>query len=536
MPSSSKDMRDWFHHVQTNFNEELKKDIPSNVCVFQVPKSVSSTKPQAYTPQLVGLGPYHHLQPQLREMERVKLDVVKNLQKEFQHLSFAELKSTLSKLDIYIRTCYHKFLVMETDMLLWIMTVDALFLFDLLCQHGINKKTLQSSPYLQGLADHAGKKLTEDAILRDVMMLENQIPIFFTEKMLTVGCLPLQVAERKTIVEGTFPLMLVGFCKALSPLKETIDYDLAKVLKRAHLLDLLYSMVVPRQDEFKISIPADIIDMEKHDSGPARPELMSARPVCYSVEISTSTLLGSTSTLLETIMPHAQMLKGLADLYHQLKSSLDSSRNEEASPEEKALIPTASSLAKAGVKFSQTRFIKDIRFEERTCTLQLPEIQLGVNSEVVIRNLVAYEAMAISGPLVFARFVELMDGLIDTPDDVKLLRKGSIITGHLKDDDVTRLFNGMSDSIEVNGDCELDKTIKKVNEFYNAAPSIKTQNMIERYVYRAWKVLVMVATILFFLLMALQTFCSAYGCSSSSNKTTKHDPASISAHQISSIL
>ncbi|KAI6695917.1 hypothetical protein NL676_023627 [Syzygium grande] len=115
-----------------------------------------------------------------------------------------------------------------------------------------------------------------------------------------------------------------------------------------------------------------------------------------------------------------------------------------------------------------------------------------------------------------------MDGLIDTPDNVNLLRKSSIITSHLKDDEVTRLFNGMSDSIEVNSDCELDEAIKEVNDvndFYNAAPNIKTHNMVERYVYGAWKVLAMVATILFFLLMALQTFCSAYGCSSLVKKT-----------------
>ncbi|KAI6695919.1 hypothetical protein NL676_023629 [Syzygium grande] len=127
--------------------------------------------------------------------------------------------------------------------------------------------------------------------------------------------------------------------------------------------------------------------------------------------------------------------------------------------------------------------------------------------------------MVISGPLLFTRFMEIMDGLLNTPHDVKLLKKHGIITGHLKDGKVAHLFNGMSHSIEVHGHSQLDKTIKRVNEFYNAALNIKTQNMIERYVYDAWKVLVMVATVLFFLLMVLQTFCSAYGCSSLVKKT-----------------
>ncbi|KAI6695916.1 hypothetical protein NL676_023626 [Syzygium grande] len=183
-------MRRWFDIVQTNSNEELEKDIDCNVCVFKVPKSISSAKPEAYTPQLVGLGPNHHLRPQLMEMERVKLDGVKKLPKESHCSSFTELTTRLSKL---------------------IMTFDALFFFDLLCRHCIGNQTLKLSPYLGALADHLGKKLAKDAILRDVMMLENQIPIFFMEKMLTVGSAPLQVVERKTIAEDNFPPMLFGF-------------------------------------------------------------------------------------------------------------------------------------------------------------------------------------------------------------------------------------------------------------------------------------------------------------------------------------
>ncbi|KAF8014166.1 hypothetical protein BT93_H0108 [Corymbia citriodora subsp. variegata] len=515
MSSSSKDKRDWFNHVHTNFNKELEKDIASNV----------SSKPEAYTPQLVGLGPYHHLQPQLTEMERVKLDVVKKLHKEFHHLSVAELASKLSELDLSIRACYHKFLDMESDMLLWIMTVDSLFLFYQVCQHGINKDFLELSPFSQGLADNTGKKLPDATIRRDVMMLENQIPIFFVEKMLTVGCEPLQVAQRKAIVEEIFPRMLVGFCKALSPLKETINCPAAKALQRLHLLDLLNNMVLSREEEVKISIPADTVKIEEHKievhgsldlviSTDVQEVPIPPQNAMYVADSVVEFVETNNFSMLQNIKPHARMLKGLMDLYSKLSSATDSFGVQEAPAEEKALIPTASCLAKTGVKFRKTKFIKDISFDEKTHTFQLPAIKLVINSEVVIRNLVVYEAMAISGPLVFARFVELMDGLINTLDDVKLLKKHGIIMGRLKDDEVTHLFNGMSNSIEVNGDCPLDETIKKVNEFYSAAPNIKTHNMMEQYVYGAWKVLTMVATVLLFLLMGLQTFCSAYSCSS----------------------
>ncbi|KAI6695922.1 hypothetical protein NL676_023632 [Syzygium grande] len=519
MSSISEAREKWFDHVKETFEAELKKDIDSNVCVFQVPNSLSSAKPEAYTPQLVGLGPYHHLRPQLREMERVKLDVVKKLHKVFHSFSFDELEKLLRHLDPYVHVCYHKFLDMDDDMLSWIMTVDALFLFDLLCRHGIDKKTLESSSGFKGLADQVGKKLAEDAILRDVMMLENQIPIFFVEKMLIVVCAPLKVPERIAFVEGLLSHILEGFCKALSPLKETIKYpdDAKKALKRAHLLDLLYSMVVTRENEFKIDIPAHIINIEDEDMrvGNKMSVVSEFKPV-FKEAVSCYSLV---STAENWILPAAPVMQGLTHLYHQLSSYLDSSGDKEAPAEEKALIPTASSLSKAGVKFIATRHIHETSFEEKTHTFLLPAIKLGVNSEVVIRNLVAYEAMAISETLVFAHFMELMDSLIDTLDDVKLLKNEGIITSNLKDDEVMHLFNGLSDSIKVNGDHKLDETIRKAKAFYNDAPNIKTQKMIERYVYSAWKVLAMVAVVLFFLLMALQTFCSAYHCSSLVNKT-----------------
>ena len=43
------------------------------VSVFNVPKALRVHKPEAYTPQLIALGPYHHWRPELYEMERYKL-------------------------------------------------------------------------------------------------------------------------------------------------------------------------------------------------------------------------------------------------------------------------------------------------------------------------------------------------------------------------------------------------------------------------------------------------------------------------------
>ena len=82
--------------------------------------------------------------------------------------------------------------------------------------------------------------------------------------------------------------------------------------------------------------------------------------------------------------------------------------------EKEILIPTASKLCDGGVKFSFTNHITAIGFDHGTTTFKLPNIKIDVNSEVIIRNLVAFEATSKfdeseSESLVFIQYIELID-------------------------------------------------------------------------------------------------------------------------------
>uniref|UniRef100_A0ACD5ZUS2 Uncharacterized protein n=1 Tax=Avena sativa TaxID=4498 RepID=A0ACD5ZUS2_AVESA len=51
--------------------------------VFDVPKLLRATRPEAYTPQHFAIGPYHYQRPELRDMERYKLAAAKRAEKLF---------------------------------------------------------------------------------------------------------------------------------------------------------------------------------------------------------------------------------------------------------------------------------------------------------------------------------------------------------------------------------------------------------------------------------------------------------------------
>ena len=80
------------------------------VSVFNVPKQLRVHKPEAYTPQFIALGPYHHWRPELYEMERYKLAAAKRAEKLFaEGRKFDHLVQQLLRDQDKIRAPYHRY-------------------------------------------------------------------------------------------------------------------------------------------------------------------------------------------------------------------------------------------------------------------------------------------------------------------------------------------------------------------------------------------------------------------------------------------
>ncbi|CBI31681.3 unnamed protein product, partial [Vitis vinifera] len=181
---------------------------------------------------------------------------------------------------------------------------------------------------------------------------------------------------------------------------------------------------------------------------------------------------------------------------------------------EEITIPSVSELSKSGVRFLPTNGgISSITFDAKMVTLYLPTVSLDVNTEVTLRNLVAYESSNASGPLVITRYTELMNGIIDTKEDAKFLRERGIVLNRLKsDEEVANLWNGMSRSIRLTKVPFLDKVIEDVNKYHSGRWKVKAGKFMKRYVFGSWQFLTFLAAILIVLLMTLQAFCSVYSC------------------------
>ncbi|KAG5134119.1 hypothetical protein JHK82_025307 [Glycine max] len=221
------------------------------VCIYQVPKSLCCAKPEAFSPQLIAIGPYTHFHPELYPMERFKVFAAKGVLDHFKKHDFKQLVELLRNTGQFIRASYHKYLDFKEDTLLYVIAIDGLFLLDFFHNY-LNEEV--SCSFMTGLQDQvqlSGVKLTRDAIIRDIIMVENQIPTYMLLRILV-----LESSKPADSVLEYLGSMLLSFCKKHSPLKLThIPTCSEAVSKHYHILDLMYHLVVSHTEKSETPTP-----------------------------------------------------------------------------------------------------------------------------------------------------------------------------------------------------------------------------------------------------------------------------------------
>ncbi|KAM7508281.1 hypothetical protein LguiA_018734 [Lonicera macranthoides] len=490
--TSDNSEQQWAHQISKNFDDELVIDISDvPVSVFSVPKAISAFKPEAYVPQIIALGPYHHFRPDLYQMERYKVAAVRSFLNFHQIVNFQTLLiDQLKRLEPTIRACYHKYLDLNDDTLAWIIAIDGLFLLDLLRAYS---------------DDFAGKKMTQDSILcRDIVILENQFPMILLKEIRKT--LQLVVVDENNYDYELYK-MLRDFCVAHSPLPLGIKSELPPGTKiiPLHLLDLMYYLIVntraakvsPEESSPKKSDVAMEGEKKKRDV------ILNVSEI---VEVTLSLGIGG-----EALRP-LQVISNLPweKIYNLLGlKTLDKLNKINTPIVEEISVPSVTYLCNmAGVKFKPTGGIRDVEFDEKEGILYLPVITLNDNTEVMLRNLVAYEAAISNSGLEFAHYMDLMSGIINTAEDAKMLTEKGIIKGELTTQKIVDLFNGMNKSSLKIG----NRTMEKINEYFSKKPRVKMYRFWKKKVNDSWKVLTFISTILLLLLLILQSFCQVYGC------------------------
>ncbi|GFQ02691.1 putative upf0481 protein at3g02645 [Phtheirospermum japonicum] len=508
--SSNFDERQWIKQICQTLDEDLEEastQIP--IIVFGVPKALMICSPDSYIPHQVAIGPYHHFRPEVYDMERYKVAAAKRNQKELKNIRLQDIVDPLIKLELRIRASYHRPLNLGPEALAWMMAVDACFLFEFFQVCGVRQVNL------------SGNKTAHNAILRDIVMLENQIPFFVMRMLLEFQFSSIDSADQLLVD------MLNGICHEISPFKIKVEGPpKIEIKESAHILDFLYHFIVP-----KIEVPSEVIEIDEDEGEENNPEEKkkknnfsrpSIKTICFTKPLQV--ILTLPWTILSRIPIIGMVTEPIESMFASIfQNDKEKKDDKEPSPNsihkpplfDEITIPSVTELSRVGVRFVPTNEgITSIGFDENTLTFSIPAIELDVNSEVVLRNLVAHEACSVSGPLVLTRFTELMNGIIDTEEDAKMLCQSGVIVNRLKSEkEVAELWNGMSRSIRLTKVPCLDRVIGDVNKYYNGRWKVKVGNFMKKYVFGSWRFLTFLAAVMMLLLMCLQAFCQVYSCS-----------------------
>jgi hypothetical protein len=103
-----------------NIREALQQDeldhlIPVPVSIFSVPKPLLACQPEAFIPHLFAVGPYHHWNPQLYEMERYKLATARRVFRHLRGITIDELVQKFVTHEFTIRSHYHRCTILSSD-------------------------------------------------------------------------------------------------------------------------------------------------------------------------------------------------------------------------------------------------------------------------------------------------------------------------------------------------------------------------------------------------------------------------------------
>uniref|UniRef100_A0A0D3GWQ1 Uncharacterized protein n=1 Tax=Oryza barthii TaxID=65489 RepID=A0A0D3GWQ1_9ORYZ len=532
----------WLSRVRESMAERAAEELgAAAVKVFDVPRVLRSTRPEAYAPHHFALGPYHCRRPELRDMERYKLAAAKRAEKLFAAgKRFDDLVRRFSDIHDKILAPYHRLLELNEQTLAWMMAIDTCFLLDFLESYHRDEATDMVSSAANWI----------NAVVRDAIMLENQIPLFLFAAALELRHGTDQ-AQAASAAADALRGVLGRFITEVSPIKTTASAALAvagdDLARHAHLLELLYHFLVPTDavaeavgNEPPPLVPEDfstvdvfdqmqkeIPDYDKVKQACVQVSSLDMAPIRFIKKNLISRPMGLAASLPGKLMRKVPLLSAVAPLVGKLWSSSSSAADMEArlkgvnlgtiinSPlAQELMIPSVAQLAACGVRFAPApEGIAGIEFDAAAATLKLPVITVDGNTETVLRNLVAYEAVSVRGPLVLARYTELMNGIIDTAKDVKILRQSGVVVNRMKSDgEAAEMWNGMCRATRLSRVPRLDGVIRAVNEHRSRRAAVRLRKMMKRYVFRSWRVLTLLAAVVLLLMTALQTFCSVYQC------------------------
>ncbi|KAK3412086.1 hypothetical protein EUGRSUZ_I00876 [Eucalyptus grandis] len=207
----------------------------AKLSIYRIPDYLKDGDKKAYVPQIVSLGPYHHGKDHLRHMDQHKWRCLCRIL-ERSHHEIGLYIDSLKKVEQRARSCYDGKISMSSGSFVQMMILDGCFVIELL--QGVVKGFQKLGyPSNDPVFSEWGSML-KIQIQRDMILLENQIPLFILAQLL--GLQP-----GNPDPEGRVGKLVLKFFDPIG--SERVEFDPSHDQCGLHCLEVLWQSFLPKK-------------------------------------------------------------------------------------------------------------------------------------------------------------------------------------------------------------------------------------------------------------------------------------------------
>ncbi|XP_022685076.1 UPF0481 protein At3g47200 isoform X3 [Setaria italica] len=194
MAAAAASSRAWVVDVEKTLEEadaSLEVYLWQRHSIYRVPACIKDLKPKAYRPQVVSLGPFHHGDKELQPMEEHKQRALRHLLRRARRpleAFAAAVEEVAEQLESAYMDLGDQWRGEEgrREKFLEMMIVDGCFLLEVMRAAGRDGKNTGDYAPNDPIFSHHGVLYMVPYIRRDMLMLENQLPLLLLQKLVAV--------------------------------------------------------------------------------------------------------------------------------------------------------------------------------------------------------------------------------------------------------------------------------------------------------------------------------------------------------------
>ncbi|KAM7490169.1 hypothetical protein LguiA_033090 [Lonicera macranthoides] len=164
--------------------DKLEPPSSSECCIYRVTENIRKVKEEAYTPNVVSIGPFHYGNEKFKSMELVKKRYFKKFVRRSTssaaNCSLTNYIEFVKKWEDRIRQCYSERIEMDNEEFVTMILIDGCFIIEFLV----------SAFHIEFRdEDHSVLPSTwlEESIYQDLILLENQVPFFLLQGLFSLS-------------------------------------------------------------------------------------------------------------------------------------------------------------------------------------------------------------------------------------------------------------------------------------------------------------------------------------------------------------